>query len=274
MPYIGTQPLTGQFKKLDAISVVNGQAAYTLNYNSAAYKPATANALLVSVNGVIQAAGDAYTISGSTITFTENLVTGDVIDFIIALGDTGSAVTPVDGSVTTAKLGDDSVTKAKIGTTELDLATIKDSTGTNTAMTIDSTGRVFTPARPQFYAYDGSAAWQSLASFHQVVFPNTLYNVGNHYSTSTGYFTAPVDGLYSFSGKLYLNNTNNSSYYIAINGSGENYRYHIATENTAGDMTISFAENIELTSGQYVSVLGYTGEYYKAHSTFQGFLVG
>ena len=84
MPYIGTQPLTGQFKKLDAISVVNGQAAYTLNHNGAAYKPATANALLVSVNGVIQAAGDAFNISGSTITFTENLVTGDVIDFIIA----------------------------------------------------------------------------------------------------------------------------------------------------------------------------------------------
>ena len=116
MPYIGTQPLTGQFKKLDAISVVNGQAAYTLNHNGAAYKPATANALLVSVNGVIQAAGDAFTISGSTITFTENLVTGDVIDFIIALGDTGSAVTPVDGSVTTAKLGDGSVTNAKIDT--------------------------------------------------------------------------------------------------------------------------------------------------------------
>tara|TARA_R100000479_G_scaffold42252_1_gene19141 strand:- start:4110 stop:4925 length:816 start_codon:yes stop_codon:yes gene_type:complete len=114
MPYIGTQPLTGQFKKLDAISVVNGQPNYTLNYNGAAYKPATANALLVSVNGVIQAAGDAYTISGSTITFTENLVTGDVIDFIIALGDTGSAVTPVDGSVTTAKIADDAVTSAKL----------------------------------------------------------------------------------------------------------------------------------------------------------------
>ena len=121
MPYIGTQPLTGQFKKLDAISVVNGQAAYTLNHNGAAYKPATANALLVSVNGVIQAAGDAYTISGSTITFTENLVTGDVIDFIIALGDTGSAVTPVDGSVTTAKLGDDSVSTAKIANSAVDL---------------------------------------------------------------------------------------------------------------------------------------------------------
>ena len=132
MPYIGTQPLTGQFKKLDAITVVNGQAAYTLNYNSAAYKPATANALLVSVNGVIQAAGDAYTINGSTITFTENLVTGDVIDFIIALGDTGSAVTPVDGSVTTAKIADDAVTRAKMA---------DDLSGTNLA--IDTTSSTF-----------------------------------------------------------------------------------------------------------------------------------
>lgn len=140
MPYIGTQPLTGQFKKLDAISVVNGQAAYTLNYNSAAYKPATANALLVSVNGVIQGAGDAFNISGSTITFTENLVTGDVIDFIIALGDTGSAVTPVDGSVTTAKLGDDSVTEAKLANS-LDMQNITLKGGTTDALTIDSSGR-------------------------------------------------------------------------------------------------------------------------------------
>ena len=144
MPYIGTQPLTGQFKKLDAITVVNGQAAYTMQYNSSNYKPATANALLVSVNGVIQAAGDAYTINGSTITFTENLVTGDTIDFIIALGDTGSAVTPVDGSVTTAKLANDAVTSDKLAheltvQTSLSVPTIKDSSGTNTALTIDST---------------------------------------------------------------------------------------------------------------------------------------
>tara|TARA_B100000035_G_C21007090_1_gene557809 strand:- start:593 stop:1453 length:861 start_codon:yes stop_codon:yes gene_type:complete len=141
MPYIGTQPLTGQFKKLDAISVVNGQPNYTLNYNGAAYKPATANALLVSVNGVIQAAGDAFNISGSTITFTENLVTGDVIDFIIALGDTGSAVTPVDGSVTTAKLGDDSVTEAKLANS-LDMQNITLKGGTTDALTIGSTGLV------------------------------------------------------------------------------------------------------------------------------------
>ena len=97
--YIGKPPATGLFKKLDAITVVNAQAAYTLQYSSSNFKPATAEQLIVSVNGVIQAPGDAYTISGSTLTFSENLVTGDVIDFIIALGEVGNSVTPTDGSV-------------------------------------------------------------------------------------------------------------------------------------------------------------------------------
>lgn len=104
MPYIGKQPLAGQFKKLDSITVVNNQAAYTMQYNSSNFKPATAEQLICSVNGVVQAAGDAYTVSGSTITFSENLVTGDVIDFIVALGEVGNTVTPTDGSVDINKM--------------------------------------------------------------------------------------------------------------------------------------------------------------------------
>ena len=75
-----------------------------MQHNSADFAPATAEQLIVSVNGVIQAPGDAYTISGSVITFTENLVTGDVIDFIIALGEVGNTVTPTDGSVDINKM--------------------------------------------------------------------------------------------------------------------------------------------------------------------------
>ena len=102
--YIGKPPATGLFKKLDSITVVNAQAAYTLQYSSSNFKPATAEQLIVSVNGVIQAPGDAYTISGSTLTFSENLVTGDVVDFIIALGEVGNSVTPTDGSVDINKM--------------------------------------------------------------------------------------------------------------------------------------------------------------------------
>lgn len=104
MPYIGKAPLAGQFKKLDAITVVNNQAAYTMQYNSSNFKPATAEQIIVSVNGVVQAPADAYTVSGSTITFSENLVTNDVIDFIVALGEVGNTVTPTDGSVDINKM--------------------------------------------------------------------------------------------------------------------------------------------------------------------------
>ena len=104
MPYIGKQPQAGQFKKLDSITVVNNQAAYTMQYNSSNFKPATAEQLIVIVNGVVQAPGDAYTVSGSTITFSENLITGDTIDSIVALGEVANSVTPTDGSVDINKM--------------------------------------------------------------------------------------------------------------------------------------------------------------------------
>ena len=104
MPYIGKQPEIGAYKKLDAITVVNGQAAYTLQSGSANYSPASANHLIVSLNGVIQAPQDSFTVSGSTLTFASNLSTGDSIDFILALGDVLDIGTPSDNTVTNDKL--------------------------------------------------------------------------------------------------------------------------------------------------------------------------
>ena len=114
MAYIGKQPIVGNFQICDAISVVNGQAAYTMQVASTNVNPESANHMLVSLNGVLQKPGSSFTISGSTITFASNLATGDVIDFIILLGDALNLGTPSDGTVTTAKLGADAVTEAKI----------------------------------------------------------------------------------------------------------------------------------------------------------------
>ena len=114
MAYIGKQPIVGNFQICDAISVVNGQAAYTMQVASTNVNPESANHMLVSLNGVLQKPGSSFTISGSTITFASNLATGDVIDFIILLGDALNLGTPSDGTVTTAKLGADAITEAKI----------------------------------------------------------------------------------------------------------------------------------------------------------------
>ena len=103
MAYIGTKPTIGNFQICDAISVVNGQAAYTMQVGSVNVVPQSANHMIVSLNGVIQKPGSSFTISGSTITFASNLATGDVIDFIQILGDVLDIGVPSDATVTDAK---------------------------------------------------------------------------------------------------------------------------------------------------------------------------
>ena len=75
MAYIGKQPAIGNFVKLDAISVVNGQASYTMQNGGANFTEySNVNQFLVSLNGILQSPTDSFTVSGSTITFASNLV--------------------------------------------------------------------------------------------------------------------------------------------------------------------------------------------------------
>ena len=115
MAYIGKSPVIGNFVKLDAITAVNGQAAYTMQNGGSNFTDySSVNQFLVSLNGTIQAPTDSFTVSGSTLTFASNLSTGDVIDFIMVFGNSLSAGTPTDATVSTAKIVDDAVTAAKL----------------------------------------------------------------------------------------------------------------------------------------------------------------
>ena len=104
MPFIGKQPEVGAYSKLDAITT-SATATYNLTLGGGAYYPSSANHLLVSLNGVMQAPQDSFTVSGSTIVFASTLASTDSIDFIMALGDVLDIGTPSDGTVTSAKLG-------------------------------------------------------------------------------------------------------------------------------------------------------------------------
>jgi len=116
MAYIGREPVIGNFVKLDSITVVNGQAAYTMNNGGSAFTAYdNVNQFLVSLNGILQSPTDSFTVSGSTLTFASNLSTGDVIDFVIVLGNSLDIGTPSDNTVTAAKLNNDIIS----GQTEL-----------------------------------------------------------------------------------------------------------------------------------------------------------
>ena len=125
--YIGKQPAFGNFVKLDAISVVNGQAAYTMQSGSSNFTNYdNVNQFIVSLNGVIQAPTDSFTVSGSTITFASALSTGDVINFILVLGDVLSIGTPSDNTVSTAKIQNTAVNADKLATDAVQTAKIQD----------------------------------------------------------------------------------------------------------------------------------------------------
>ena len=104
MSYIGKQPVIGNFQVCDSISVVNGQAAYTMQVGGSDVEPESPNHMLVSLNGILQAPTSSFTVSGSTLTFASNLATNDSIDFVMLLGNVLDIGTPSDGVITEPKL--------------------------------------------------------------------------------------------------------------------------------------------------------------------------
>jgi hypothetical protein len=65
-------------------------------------------------------------------------------------------------------------------------------------MRIDSSGRVTMPSQPSFSAYTDIQRNFNSGAFTPYIFELTRYNIGNHYNTSNGIFTAPVAGRYYF----------------------------------------------------------------------------
>ena len=103
MPYIGRGLDIGS-RKILAVSGSTPATSYTLQYDSTNYYPSAAQNLIVSINGVIQSPGTAYTISGATLDFGGVSVASGDIDFIVAMGENVDVGTPSDGTVTVDKL--------------------------------------------------------------------------------------------------------------------------------------------------------------------------
>ena len=117
MAYIGRTPQVGNYSKLDDISAsFNGSlTAFSMTVSGAAYTASLASQMIVSVGGVLQEPEGAYTVGGSTITFTSPPASGADF-FAVALGDTLDIGAPSNGTVTAAKIADTAVTVAKLGT--------------------------------------------------------------------------------------------------------------------------------------------------------------
>jgi hypothetical protein len=195
MGHIGNTVQTA-FTTFDKQTITgNGGATYTLTHSVANERE-----IEVFVNNVRQEPSVAYNVSGNTLTMTGNVASTD--DFYVVFQ--GKAIQ-------TASHPSTSPLQATTGTfsSNLDVGgsllvdTIKDGAGTNTAMTIDSSGRISTPNQVSFLAKLSGTTTASNA--RPVIFNFVNHNVGNAYDSTTGIFEAPVNGIYLLSYSLRVN---------------------------------------------------------------------
>lgn len=158
-------------------------------------------------------------------------------------------------------------------TTTAQIGTIKDAGGNQTAMTIDSSGRVLTSSNRPHVFCQGFSSTSDNASSGQTIngitmdgtwkiirnFSNVYENYGSHYNNTTGIFTAPLSGIYMISLGYGLQEA--GSKYVGIGvitgGSSENTSRGIRTSWTSNDSDTNHGGQISfckyITSGTEVA---------------------
>ena len=161
-------------------------------------------------------------------------------------------------------------------------------TNNTSALTVDSTGRILTPARPAFHARLTSGSTEGKTGV--LVFNSEDFDIGSNYNTSNGRFTAPVAGIYCFvfdglvagdtSGSALAAGANAMASFIK-NGSEGTFSTRAYAYITGGTQynTINRIDCIQLAANDYVQVKVIANYIYVDATnnygpTFQGFLLG
>jgi hypothetical protein len=228
--YIGKQPTIGNFQKCDAISVVNGQATYGLTVNSVAVYPESANHVLCSLNGILQAPTDSFTISSSNIVFASNLATGDVIDFVMILGSVLDLGVPSNNTVSASKLTNDIISGQTALTSEpadTDEFLVSDA---GTIKRIDYSlikgGGITEADQFRLTANTTSGTNADITANFERCDEAVYSKIGTGMTESSGVFTFPTTGLYHVITQAMIRANNDTNAYVrtfASSDSGSNY---------------------------------------------------
>jgi hypothetical protein len=160
--------------------------------------------------------------------------------------------------------------------------TIAFSEGGTEAMRLDSNGRVTMSAQPRFLANrsGNQTGYNSTSTGDVVVIYNaTTQNVGSHFSTSTGKFTAPVAGMYIFQGTVYSEaSTAFTQAWLVVNGARADYidQKYSSTGSDIFNTTFLIYLNANDTVGYHPYNNSNTNQTINAnanHTWFKGYLI-
>jgi hypothetical protein len=148
--------------------------------------------------------------------------------------------------------------------------------GLTERMRIDSSGRVTMPYQPAFCAYKSAVSNTSYGAGNIVSadMTSTKYNVGGHYNTSNGRFTAPISGLYLFWCSLFNNTASVARLRCDINGGagawGQGQSAAYSDWAITGVAKLNAGDYVHLTS----AYAGTTVFHDINHSSWGGYLIG
>jgi len=149
-------------------------------------------------------------------------------------------------------------------------------TGNTERMRIDASGRVTKPYQPSFFA-SGNQGFQTTASGATIVLDTATFNVGSHYSTSTGRFTAPVTGKYFVSFMCYTQSTGT----LTLKKNGSDFSVtdvaFLYLPNNVSARSGGISGLIHLNANDYIHFGARNNQqvyYYQGHTTFSAFLIG
>lgn len=151
-------------------------------------------------------------------------------------------------------------------------------------MRIDSAGRVTMPYQPAFFAYFSSNTAIS-SGVYTVSYDLTAYNTGNHFSTSTSTFTAPVSGVYQFNTAISIDSNSSVFGYLSsevlVNGGtrwiggwhskGSHSGYHAAKTSFSLYLSANDTVKHRYENSTAATMLGGTGS---PQTFFSGYLIG
>lgn len=144
-------------------------------------------------------------------------------------------------------------------------------------MKIDENGYITKPYQPAFAAYSPAVT----TSGNYVVFGSTYSNIGSHYDTSNGRFTAPVAGTYFFGYNILMGNPYTGSYVrVVFRVNGQSVGYTLG--DTLSDVSASQYKSVHNTAvftmaaNDYIQVYneGIINTYGANYGNFGGFLIG